>query len=539
MKTQSQLLNSILIIALSAFFKLVSAQAPNLQWQKCIGGSDDEFVQNMIKLNDGNYLLCGATASADGDIKAKHGFYDAFLMKIDGAGNTIWKKTYGGTGVDAFYHAVEASNGNIYAIGSTTSDDDQVHGNHGGEELGDVWIAIVSSNGKLLSQHCYGGSGDEYALGITLSSDNKVVFSAATNSNDGDVTNNHGDWDGWVVKLKANGAIKWETTVGDTSYDDLYSIAEVNGNFLAAGTNAIYASTSVENLEDFYNAHAVLLSKMGHVIWYHIYGGSASDDCNYSTATSDGNAVLVGHVASGDGDTQDNYGFNCWMWKIDVAHNGNIIWQTYFGTPGDSAALFNVVETNDGGFIGVGAIGPDDNPPYETWDAYAGKVDENGNLLWTKQFGGSYVDVIYGVAEENDGSILLAGNTASNDGDVSGNHGGPEDCWLVNLGENGERTAEVAETDYIMSDLRNYPNPFSNSTTISFNVATAQNVSLQIFNETGKLIRTLANEQMSEGAHTLTWNARDENGNEVSEGICFLRMQTESEVKTIAVSVVK
>ncbi len=537
MKNITRLLSNILIIALSTFFQPAKAQAPNIQWQKCIGGSDDDFIQNIIKLHDGNYLSCGATASTDGNFNAKHGSYDAFLMKTDGAGNIIWKKTYGGSGVDLFFNMAEASNGNIYAIGSTTSNDGQVHGNHGGDNYGDVWVAIINSSGKLLSQHCYGGSGDEYALGITLTSDNKVVFAAETNSNDGDVSNNHGDSDGWVVKLKSNGSIKWETTIGDTTYDNMYTIAVVNGNYLVTGTKATLSSLSTDNLPRYYDAHAAFIDHSGNIIWYHIYGGSGSDDCNGSVLTSDGNAVLAGHTSSHDGDVPDNNGFNSWVWKIDVANGGNILWETYFGVVADTAAGFNVFQTSDGGFVVVGAIAPNLEEPISTWDSYIGKVDANGTLLWTKQFGGSDFEAINGGVEELDGSLLLVGETVSNDGDVSGNHGGPEDCWVVNLSDEGEKLSFPENSSSL--ELKSYPNPFSTSTTISFSLAQSENASLKIFDMEGRLIRVLANDAMSEGTHLLTWDVRDENGNAVTAGIYFLKMQTANESETIRLSVVK
>lgn len=94
---------------------------------------------------------------------------------------------------------------------------------------------------------------------------------------------------------------------------------------------------------------------------------------------------------------------------------------------------------------------------------------------------------------------------------------------------------EINEIAYLAA----YPNPFSSSTSISFSLSPLENISLEIFDVQGRLIRTLANEVMSEGEHTLMWNARDENGNAVSDGIYFLRMQTENEVKTIKVSVAR
>ena len=87
------------------------------------------------------------------------------------------------------------------------------------------------------------------------------------------------------------------------------------------------------------------------------------------------------------------------------------------------------------------------------------------------------------------------------------------------------------------------PNPFSRSTVISFQLAMDANVTLKIFDMEGRLIRTLANADQSgvlaAGTHELTWNSMDENGNAVSAGIYFLKMETAGESKTISLSVVK
>ena len=160
-----------------------NAQTPNIHWQKCLGGTEDDFAQNIIKLADGNYLTCGFTNSTDGNFNATHGDYDAFLVKTNAAGHIIWKKTYGGSSFDALYNMLETSNGDIYAIGTTYSNDGQVAGKHGGPDDGDVWFTKVNSQGHLLSQHCYGGNGDEWSTGINRTSNNKIVFTGSTSSN--------------------------------------------------------------------------------------------------------------------------------------------------------------------------------------------------------------------------------------------------------------------------------------------------------------------------------------------------------------------
>lgn len=91
-----------------------------------------------------------------------------------------------------------------------------------------------------------------------------------------------------------------------------------------------------------------------------------------------------------------------------------------------------------------------------------------------------------------------------------------------------------------------FPNPFSTSTTISFSLplqgsphGQSENISLKIYDLQGRLIRTLADEKMSEGKNVLTWDARDENGNEVSGGIYLLQLSTLEFSITKQLSVVK
>jgi photosystem II stability/assembly factor-like uncharacterized protein len=84
-----------------------------------------------------------------------------------------------------------------------------------------------------------------------------------------------------------------------------------------------------------------------------------------------------------------------------------------------------------------------------------------------------------------------------------------------------------------------YPNPMTELAMVSFQLAETGNVSLQIFDVEGKLIRVLMNDAMTSGPHQLSWDATDENGNVIGSGIYFMRIQTENEMKTIMVSVVR
>ena len=72
----------------------------------------------------------------------------------------------------------------------------------------------------------------------------------------------------------------------------------------------------------------------------------------------------------------------------------------------------------------------------------------------------------------------------------------------------------------------NYPNPFNPSTNISFSLANPGEVSIQIFNQKGQLVKTLLNSSLPAGNHQLTWNGTDEQGAQVGSGVYFYRMKS-------------
>ena len=79
---------------------------------------------------------------------------------------------------------------------------------------------------------------------------------------------------------------------------------------------------------------------------------------------------------------------------------------------------------------------------------------------------------------------------------------------------------------------QNYPNPFNPSTTISFTMPKTANVNLSIYNVKGQLVNTLVNGSKAFGNHSVVWNGKDVNGNDVPSGIYFYRLSTDDSVET-------
>ena len=71
----------------------------------------------------------------------------------------------------------------------------------------------------------------------------------------------------------------------------------------------------------------------------------------------------------------------------------------------------------------------------------------------------------------------------------------------------------------------NYPNPFNPETTISFSLKEPANVSIEIYNVQGKLVRTLVNEERTAGNYTVIWDGRDSGGRNVASGVYYYRMR--------------
>ena len=91
--------------------------------------------------------------------------------------------------------------------------------------------------------------------------------------------------------------------------------------------------------------------------------------------------------------------------------------------------------------------------------------------------------------------------------------------------------------DYLL--YQNYPNPFNASTVIRYVLTGPTEVSLKIYNITGKEIITLAEGHQPAGTYQLIWDGKDSNGQPVPSGVYFYRLERESLVQTKAMSVVR
>ena len=76
----------------------------------------------------------------------------------------------------------------------------------------------------MIWQKSLGGTGDDEAYSVQASPDGGCIVAGYTESNDGDVTGNHGKRDYWVVKLDNTGNIQWQKALGGSAFEEAWSV---------------------------------------------------------------------------------------------------------------------------------------------------------------------------------------------------------------------------------------------------------------------------------------------------------------------------
>ncbi|NUQ14093.1 MAG: T9SS type A sorting domain-containing protein [Flavobacteriales bacterium] len=207
-----------------------------VQWQHCYGGSALDELWSVQQTNDGGYVVAGRTYSNDGDVSGHHGSMDAWVLKLDGAGTILWQKCMGGNGDDEFRSAQQTSDGGFILAGSTGSNDGDVIGYHGDN---DAWVVKLSANGDLQWQKSLGGSQGDGGNAVRQTTDGGFILTGGTTSNDGDVSGFHqgfGVSDAWVVKLNDVGTLEWQKCLGGTSPESAHAIEETSAqHYVMAG----------------------------------------------------------------------------------------------------------------------------------------------------------------------------------------------------------------------------------------------------------------------------------------------------------------
>ncbi len=164
----------------------------------------------------------------------------------------------------------------------------------------------------------------------------------------------------------------------------------------------------------------IKMDNQGNKLWDRTYGGSGHEEASDIISSGDGFFLVAGFKFS------NGVGKDFWVVKID--DQGNKLWdRTYGGIASDEAST--IIASGDGGFLIVGYTHSKGMGRSDFWVV---KIDNQGKKLWESAYGGSDSDMADAITRTKDGGFLIAGSTYSKGS-------GKADIWVVKIDDQGKR----------------------------------------------------------------------------------------------------
>lgn len=369
----------------------------------------------------------------------------------------IFSKTIGGSNNESARAVVTTLDGGYAILGYTQSSDGDVTDKN--DNSFDYWLVKYNADDTLDWQRTYGGSSDDRGRDIIQTSDGGFAILGLSFSGDGDVTSNEGLQDYWLAKLSSNGDIQWQKSFGYSGADSGFSVIETSDNgYLISGVLDVTASGGEGNTSRVFNRHAggdywvLKLNSLGEIQWSRYFGGNFTDTPEGIVETDDNGFIIAGGSDSIDTDISSNIG-SYDFWIIRISSSGSLVWEKSFGGDQIDEARA-IVASPDGNYLIAGDTRSDNNNVSNNKggaDLWLIKINPDGELIWEKTIGGSNFDVARGLKLTQEGEVLLAGSSRSSDIDVSENKG-QNDVWVLNTDIDGrllwEKTVGGSNIDF-------------------------------------------------------------------------------------------
>ena len=218
--------------------------------------------------------------------------------------------------------------------------------------------------------------------------------------------------------------LTWNRTYGGSGYDIATSLIQTtDGGYAVAGITQSKGAGG----EDFW---VIKLDEQGNKVWDRTYGGGGNDIATSLIQTTDGGYAIAGGTNSkgaGNGD----------FLVIKLDEQGNKIWDRTYGG-GDTDWANSLIQTTDGGYAVAGGTSSKGAGGNDFWVI---KLDNQGNQVWDRTYGGSSHDRANSLIQTTDGGYAVAGGTESKGA-------GGNDFWVIKLDEQGNLIPGVIKLDY-------------------------------------------------------------------------------------------
>ena len=329
------------------------------EWHATYGGSEDDRGHSLVQLSDGGYALLGYSMSQDGDASLNQGQHDNWVIRTDATGVILWEKSFGFSGHDHAYNIIATQDGGLLFNGfldvtssggqGTTFQKGSLSARHG---VGEFWVHKINLEGEIEWRQYFGGTNNDRSYDAIETSSGDFIVVGISESEDVDISNPHGGYDIWVIKLDQEGNLIWERSFGGSQYDAANAVTLDQGENIYVFGNTFSENQDVSSPLGQSDMWLISLNQNGDLITERSYGGSGFDMGRDLAFNAQGELWLVGYSQSEDIDFSRNSGEN------DVALlqlDQNLFPQQHFNLGGNGLDIAHaVLPLEDGRLLVVG-----------------------------------------------------------------------------------------------------------------------------------------------------------------------------------------
>lgn len=306
------------------------------------------------------------------------------IILLEGSAGAVpaeeWNKTFGGGRPDRAESVKQTSDGGYILTGFTSSY---------GAGKADAWLIKTDKNGNEQWNKTFGGTEDDNAASVQQTTDSGYIVVGHTRRSPYAMGS-----DAWLIKTDANGNEMWNRTFGGKKDDYAFSVQQTpDDGYIIGGLTYSYGGVWL-----------IKTDANGKELWNRTFGGGTypSGQNDIIKLTIDGGYILVGKTGRYGGSD---------AWVIKTNAKGDKQWNITLGGTrfNEIYSVYSVQQTSDSGYIIAGEKAPKD----DNFDSWLFKLDANGNLQWSKTYGGTEYDGARSVQQTSDSGYIFAGTTGS------------------------------------------------------------------------------------------------------------------------------